>query len=221
MKLFLGPDKFQTEFDFTIPKVDQIGIFMSGGLDSTALLSLIITELKNTDRLEQTKIIAFTVKKPTLEPIYAKRMLDLITKHFNVEIQHDNNLENSIKHYNSGTMDLKQITNMLSKYHEILMYAGFNNAPPKEIKPFDGDLGFIYKSSNAYRTPFLNMLKPQMINLYSKLEIEHLIPYTHSCSKWPIGRCNQCYSCNERNWGFSELGLNDPETIHLEKSDLT
>ena len=215
MKFILGPEKFKIDFEFKIPETDKIGIFMSGGLDSTALLSLIITELKNSDRLDKTKIIAFTVKKPTLEPLYAKRMLSLVTQHFNINIQHDNDLENNLDHYKSGNIDPIRKVDMLKKYPNILMYTGFNNTPPTEIKPFEGELGFVYKSTILYKNQFIDMLKTQLIDLYSNLNIEHLIPYTHSCSRMPIGRCNRCYSCNERKWGFTELNLIDPETINL------
>ncbi len=40
MKITIGPKHLEREFTFTIPEVDNIGIFMSGGLDSSAMLTL-------------------------------------------------------------------------------------------------------------------------------------------------------------------------------------
>lgn len=214
MKLVLGPDHLKTNFDFTISETDIIGIFLSGGLDSTVLLCLIIEELRLTKRLDKTRIIAFTVKKPTDEPKYASRMLDLICNHYQTIVEHDNFLENTEEHYKKGRMDPEQINNALQKYKNIILYWGINNMPSKEIKTFNCELKVKYekvKYIDCINSPFLNMLKPQIIDLFYKLKVEHLIPYTHSCSRIPIGNCNSCYSCEERQWGFDELNIINPK----------
>jgi hypothetical protein len=97
-----------------------------------------------------------------------------------------------------------------------LMYLSGNNMPPPDIRKFiHGSLGFEYPIHPLYQLPFLDLLKPQMIDILYKLKSEFVIPYAHSCSRQLVGRCNLCYSCEERAWGFAELGLNDPETADL------
>jgi 7-cyano-7-deazaguanine synthase in queuosine biosynthesis len=215
MQLIIGPDHLSTTLDFTIPETNIVGIFMSAGLDSTSLLCLILEELKNTNRLNTVPVIAFTVYKHTFETVYATRMIKLISTHYGIDIIHENNLTNTEPFLSWGLINshdhIKRINEKYGK--DITLYMSVNNMPPENIKKFKGRLGFVYQNTvNNYR-PFLNLYKPQMINIMYKLKVEFLIPYTHSCSRQPIGKCNACYSCEERAWGFEQLGLPDPDTI--------
>jgi len=211
MQLIIGPDHLSRSFDFTIPSVENVGIFMSGGIDSAALLCLIINELKHTGRLDTVRIIAFTVQKPTLEPIYASKMIELISKHFNVSIEHNNHLQNKEPYLSLGRMDPGQVDKVKEQYKDkIAIYMGVNNMAPASVKQFEGSLGFVYKETASSFMPFINLYKPQLIDILYKLNVEFLIPYAHSCSVQPVSRCGKCYSCQERAWGFEELGLENP-----------
>ena len=219
MKIIIGPKHLEREFTFTIPEVDKIGIFMSGGLDSSAMLSLILKELDATSRLKTVSLTAFTLEKPTGEPMYATRILKKFEDHFQVNILHVNNIPNTEEAIRQGRMDANVIVETCKQFNG-LMYLSGNNMPPPDIKIFKGGLGFTYKQTSLYQQPFLNLLKPQMTDILYKLETDFIIPYTHSCSRQLRGKCNSCYSCKERSWGFEELGLAklglvDPETIDL------
>jgi 7-cyano-7-deazaguanine synthase in queuosine biosynthesis len=214
MKLILGPNHLQREFVFTIPPVDKIGIFMSGGLDSSAMVSLILQELIETDRLKTVPITAFTVEKPTGEPLYASRILNKFEEHFQVNITHVNNISNTKEAAQQGRMDHNVVIETCNTF-DSLVYLSGNNMPTADIKIFKGELGFTYKQTSLYQQPFLNLLKPQMIDILYKLGTDFIIPYTHSCSTQLIGKCTGCYSCEERKWGFEELLLSDPETINF------
>ena len=214
MKITIGPNHLEREFTFTIPEVDNIGIFMSGGLDSSAMLSLILKELVETDRLNTVSLTAFTLEKPTGEPIYATRILKKFEDHFQVNILHVNNILNTEEAIRQGRMDSNVIVETCKQFNG-LMYLSGNNMPSPDIKIFKGGLGFVYKQTLLYQQPFLDLLKPQMTDILYKLGTDFIIPYTHSCSRQLSGKCNSCYSCKERSWGFEELGLADPKTIDL------
>lgn len=215
MKLLIGPTHLQREFIFNIPTVDKVGIFMSGGLDSAAMLLLIITELKDTERLETVPITAFTVEKSTGETLYSTRMLDLYRKEFCINIDHVNNIKNSEEANLKARMDYNVILQTCINFNGLIYLSG-NNMPSESIKKFTkGSLGFKYPLSTLYELPFLDLVKPQMIDILYKLKSDFLIPYAHSCSRQFVGKCNSCYSCEERFWGFEQLGLSDPETINL------
>lgn len=214
MNIIIGPDHLKKEFTFTIPEVDKIGIFMSGGLDSSAMLSLILKELKDTNRLETVPVTAFTLEKPTGEPVYATRILNMFKEYFQVDITHINNIPNSKEAIQQGRMDHSVIVDTCNKFNGLVYLSG-NNMPPPEIKSFNGSLGFTYSQTSVYQLPFLNMLKPQMIDILYKLGTDFVIPYTHSCSRQLESKCNRCYSCEERSWGFEELLLANPDTIQL------
>lgn len=216
MILNLGPLKYSRQFEFTLSGKPIVGIFLSGGLDSAALLCLIIEELIKTKKIEETKVVAFTVFKPTGEIDYAKRILHLITSHYKIEIEHIDNLQNSEPYLSLGRFDPSQIKKMYDRYNnDIEIYLAANNMPKKNTTDFKGQLGFEYTVSEFCSFPFLDLLKPQMIDILYKLNVDFLIPYSHSCSKQMISRCNNCYSCEERSWGFNSLDINDPDTIPL------
>lgn len=214
MKIIIGPTHLERELTFTIPPTDKIGIFMSGGLDSSALLSLILTELIETNRLSTVSVTAFTVEKPTGEPEYATRILKKFENHFQTSIPHVNNIANTAAAIQQGRMD-RGVVIQTAKSFDGLMYLSSNNMPSEDIKVFDGNLGFTYQPTSLYQQPFLNLLKPQLIDILYKLGTDFIIPYTHSCSTQMIGKCDNCYSCEERAWGFEQLALPDPETIDL------
>lgn len=219
MQLIIGPEHLSTSLNFSIPETSAVGIFMSAGLDSTSLLCLILEELKSTNRINSVTVMAFTVYKHTMEPVYAERMIGLISKHYGVNIVHVNNLENTEPFLSSGTMNPPDHTKWIyEKYGtDISLYMSVNNMPPESIKKFNRQLGFVYEEPSDHYRPFLNLYKPQMINIMYRLGVEFLIPYTHSCSQQPIGRCDACYSCDERAWGFEQLGLPNPDTIDPDK----
>jgi 7-cyano-7-deazaguanine synthase in queuosine biosynthesis len=214
MKIKIGPKHLEREFIFTIPETDNIGIFMSGGLDSSAMLSLILKELAETDRLKTVSLTAFTLEKPTGEPVYATRILKKFEDHFQVNISHVNNIPNTEEAIRLGRMDIDVILETCRNFNG-RMYLSGNNMPPSDIKIFKGSLGFTYKQTLLFQQPFLNLLKPHMTDILYKLGTDFIIPYTHSCARQFKGKCNSCYSCEERSWGFEELGLADPETVDL------
>jgi hypothetical protein len=214
MKITIGPKHLEREFTFTIPKTDNVGIFMSGGLDSSAMLSLILKELTETDRLKTVSLTAFTLEKPTGEPMYATRILKKFEDYFQVNILHVNNIPNTAEAIRQGRMASNVIVETCKQFNGQIYLSG-NNMPPSNIKTFNGNLGFEYKPTLLYHQPFLDLLKPHMTDILYKLGTDFIIPYTHSCSRQLVGKCNSCYSCEERSWGFDELGLKDPETIDL------
>ena len=101
-------------------------------------------------------------------------------------------------------------------FRSMTIYMGINRMAPDDIRPFEQRLKINYGNVThgyMYIAPFLFLHKPQILDIYYKLECEDLIPYTHSCTTLKIGACGECYSCAERKWGFDALGKIDPGTV--------
>ncbi len=66
----------------------------------------------------------------------------------------------------------------------------------------------------GYRVPFVWLEKWQTIELYYLLNRPELLELSHSCTERPPeqGHCGKCYCCHERAWGFHVLGKKDPTT---------
>jgi 7-cyano-7-deazaguanine synthase in queuosine biosynthesis len=194
-----------------IPECNRVGVSFSAGLDSTLLLSLLILELRATER-EHIPIVAFTTHKSTGEAEYTERMIELIRKHFNRKVEHINDLPNSPEYEEQGVADPDNIRRIYNYYdNDIKIYVGVNNSNNCPHK-----LPWKYTRFKHYDSPFLDYSKDQLLKMYQFIGIEHLIPYTHSCAQQKHGNCGKCYSCRERQWAFDQLGLENPETIPIE-----
>jgi len=211
----LGSVPLNYKLDFTIPEADNIGLFLSGGLDSCILLCLIIEELKRTNR--QTPIHIFTCNKPP-DPPHAKRMFDIISKEYNRKLIYHNNYDVSDEAKKNGVFDFKITRQAFKKFENIVMYIGGNNSWDKTQWVDKIPLLYDLKSTNTgvklpwnypeephITYPFLRMLKSQIIDIFYKLDKEHLMPYAYSCSKKDPPACNVCYSCEEAAMSFKLL----------------
>lgn len=222
MKLVLGPENLQTELDFTIfkknsllpivhnklQKVDNIGVYLSGGLDSAALLCLILTDLSITQK--KIPIYCFNVTKKDYSEYYSKIIITEVEKRFNTKLTHVVNVPNdeyAINLGNIGPAAEKFVTNYAPN---IFTYMAINHQPPESLVKFNNKLNVKYPTNFNYHYPFLNLHKPQIIDLVYKLDCEWIIPFTQSCTQQEVGQCGVCYSCEERAWGFDMLGKQDP-----------
>lgn len=220
MQLTLGPVQYETQFNFEIPDVDNVGLFLSGGLDSSALLMCIITELEQTNR-SHIPINVWTCNKPP-DPKNGARMVQKIREEFNREIIYHPNYDVPEQHKAMGIIDLRATKDAYDKFESIQMYLAGNNSyeqtPWKDVPRMQGELKlpWQYPQLPHITYPFLNLLKLHLIDIYYKLEKEHLIKYTYSCSAQEDIACGECFSCLEAATGFEMLGKIRPEYIQHE-----
>lgn len=64
------------------------------------------------------------------------------------------------------------------------------------------------KEGPRFKVPLHHLNKSHIVDLVYKFGIEYLFEITHSCI-FPEIRCNNCNGCNERAWGFEQLGRID------------
>ena len=227
MRIKLGIDKLQTDFTFEVfcrvgpyvtvngalGHINKIGVYLSGGIDSTALLCLLLTELIDTDMLGKVQIICFTVEKDSESTYYAGRLLQKVKDHFNVSIIHVTDIPNDNSTGNIGASTIRFIKAYASN---MVTYMGSNRMAPDDVRPFAQQLNIDYGyevNTPDFSSPFLFLHKPQILDILYQLGCDDLIQYTHSCAMQKIGACGQCYACAERKWGFSALLKTDPGTL--------
>ena len=224
MLIELGTVPFNYELDFTIPEVENVGLFFSGGLDSSALLCLIIEELNQTGR-QSLPIHLWTCNKPP-DPENAGRLVDIISKEYNRELIYHDNFEVSDEAKANGVFDFQSTRDAYREFDSIELYMAANNSWEKThwatqvSSLFDVNstitgitLPWSYPEQFHVTYPFLNLIKPQMIDVYYKLGKEHLIQYTYSCSRQDPPACNECYSCEEAAMGFKLLNKTRPKFL--------
>ena len=231
MTYLLGPPNLQTEFDFQLfkkvgnltfvdnvmfPKIDKIGLFLSGGLDSAVLLCLILTELKNINKLNEIPVVCFTVKKENIPTYHASNILNYAQQKFNVNITHVNDILNDDEADKLGILSNDAIKFVKEYSSNMIIYLGQNKMAPDDIRPFNQSLNVDYgnvKTKGKFSSPFLFLHKPHIVDLVYQLGCEEIIQFTQTCSVQSTGSCGKCYSCEERKWGFSALGKIDPGNI--------
>lgn len=213
MKLLLCKNTYPKEFLFSVPDVPRIGVIFSGGLDSLTLMSLILQELKNQSRLNSTTVKAYTFKKFDDAPRYAARLIDLISSRFSVQIEHENFMDND--GYHQGRVGSQSYNALYSRREVDVIYWGFNNTAPDNVRPFPQKLKINYGTekqweNNSYvKAPFLTLYKPQIFDILLQLGFQDIVPYTHSCCVLASENCNECYSCVERKWATDTCQFQD------------
>jgi hypothetical protein len=113
-----------------------------------------------------------------------------------------------------GSQVWESVLAALEKFNPDKLYMGSQRAAPEsanisEIRPertatIEGPM------PGRLLYPFNHLYKYHCIDLFYQLELEELIHLSHSCTQLPVGRCNKCYHCLERSWGFAEVGRVDP-----------
>ncbi len=226
MKLVLGPPSLSTELEFSIPsttwdgnEVKRIGVWSSGGHDSGAMLCLVMAELKATGKLDTIPVTAFTIVKGEGSTYYSQRVVNKVSEHFGVPIAHINNLPNNEPAYSAGRIGIVPVRETwIENQHDMVLFMSINRMAPDDIRPFNQTLKIFYRDEKIlYKAPFLLLHKPQILDIYYKLGCEDIIQYTHSCTVQAVGTCDKCYSCKEREWGFTALGK---ECIHTVQPDI-
>ena len=223
MLIELGKKPFNYKLDFTIPETDNIGLFLSGGLDSCILLCLIIEELKRTNR--QTPIHIFVCNSSENAPLHAKRMFDVISKEYKIKLIYHKNYDVSDEAKKNLVFDFDITRQVYKKFDNMVLYVAGNNSWEKtqwadqipllydiESTNTSVKLPWSYPEEPHVTYPFLNMLKSQIMDIFYKLGKEHLMQYAYYCVNVNFPpNCNKCYSCEETAMAFKLLGKTIPK----------
>ncbi len=197
----------------------KIGVFCSGGADSSILLYLL---LKNT----QSQITVFTLgnKEKKYKNIdITKNVIEKcqlltgrnIDQHIlrNTDVQTKEEIFNTefLQHVDNGNLKLLY-TGFTSNPPQTVTETFKNSSPiairdPEFVKPF-------WHRNDTLYTPFANIDKTVIAQMYTELDVmDSLFPVTRSC-EWKDGmdgedpgleHCGICWWCEERQWAFNKL----------------
>jgi 7-cyano-7-deazaguanine synthase in queuosine biosynthesis len=212
--------------------VNTIGIWMSGGADSSLLCYLLAEKIKKEklsikilpitiDYKRPFAKIAVNVREKIEELLNAK---DIFLKHI---VYHPASNENWTHDELSRQFHLRNQENIVNNRFQIL-YSGITTNPPKEIQEkFHWGIledverkrgNTVDKETVRYFVrdeyeffeikPFFNMTKQDIARLYQdKKLLDNIFPLTRSCEKigTVTGHCGKCWWCEERKWAFEKL----------------
>ena len=179
------------------------GVMLSGGLDSAVLLCLMLEDCKQKGIVPA--IQPFTIPKHDGASLYIASIIDYANRRYNVKLPDTILVGNpdAYHRYQSTTA----FNEIFEKYKSIdIVFSGINQNPPPEFS-LSGTYPIRDKKSTNPKiiVPFVNLYKTHILDLLYEYNLEKLIDITHSCTMQKVGRCGQCFQCNERQWAFEQL----------------
>lgn len=182
----------------------KYGIMLSGGLDSTVLLYLML------ERCPTASIQPFYIAKHDGSFAYIDGIIEYINMLFNIRMPTPIKVGSpDIPHSQINQVGIRHV---LFKYPEIeKLYIGINQNPPQPWGDPKWQFPNRPTSNNSPRLemPFLQLYKTHIVDLVDQFKIQALADLTHTCTEQVTGRCLKCFQCNERMWAYETLGLKD------------
>ena len=185
------------------PKWKKIGIFTSGGFDSSLLLYLFLEERK----LQNLKIEfeCFIVPKQGADK-YAKRIIEKFESEYG-KLSRIDNLDNK-----NVEGIIEPIKEMMDKSGYDQIFTGINSNPPPELCVLEGryPVRTTVDSYKHLRLPFIRLYKNEIVELAYLTGFDKYIALTYSCTENDEQPCQKCFACQERKWAFEFNKIQDP-----------
>jgi len=184
-----------------ISKNKKIGIFCSGGFDSTLLLYFLFKTIYDND--VNTTVTIYIIPRHDNSLVHGERVVAWIANKFQ-----------SIEYVNwiVGNPDLPHYEQVRSGVIESLngdnslLILGDTKNPPDDT---NGPTRIKAQTPIVYQ-PFFNYDKRVVIQLAEKLNIlDEIARITHTCTESIGLRCKNCWQCQERAWAFNSLNIAD------------
>ena len=202
MKIECGPAHDRRTLSFTLPNVEKIGVFVSGGIDSTLLYYLLLLEKQKTNHA--CDIIPLVIFRNEGSKRFAPPIIEKINRMFDID-------KNFKRLGNTTLPDHEQVTSAVKQAFRLLfmevVFVGVISVRSEHQIGFDP---IPVPEVESVQTPLINLEKSHIIDLYNQLGITSLLDITFSCIQSDYIECGSCNGCRERAWGFSELSRTDP-----------
>lgn len=185
-----------------ISNYDTIGVFSSGGFDSTVLLYLVIKIIK--DNFSNKKLTVYTVNRTDDSKSHSERVLEHLGRIFNLHYTHITYIDDAYTHHSKQiSSGIMQVINVST----LLILCGTRN--PNEASLCDGSIRIKSTVGNIYQ-PFIDGDKTVTISIEHQLGILELVStISHTCTESIALRCDACWQRRERSWAFQKLELID------------
>jgi hypothetical protein len=176
----------------------KIGIFCSGGFDSTLLLFICLSIIKE-ENLD-THLQVFTVPRHDDSIVHAQRVVDYMNRRFNISLSIRAVGDPDLEHY-------KQVSSGLGpalQYCDQILLGDTTN--PEEV-PNGPDR--VRSMNEQFVQPFMDSTKRSTVMLSIEVDFIECQTLTHTCTESKTVRCGWCWQCRERAWAFDVNDLID------------
>ena len=203
MQIICGPEHDRRLLTFDLPPYQKIGVFVSGGVDSTLLYYLACAE--NIKQHSNHKIVPIIIHRREGSRMHARPVVDAVNQLFDLKTA-------PLRLGNTTLPEPAQVKHAvvqaftLPPYFEAV-YVGVITNRPEHMIGFDK---IEIEQHERVFMPFTNLEKSHIIDIYYQLKIEHLLSLTFSCDQSELTPCGSCNGCRERQWGFDQIHQMDP-----------
>jgi hypothetical protein len=206
MLIECGPPDDKRILSFTLPEErKRIAMFISGGIDSAILYFMMLQENKKLNNLHE--ITPFSIMRNEGSKYFANLVVGYVNSFYGIPYQ------DPIIVGDTTLPEKQQVKSGAYAARDLgydIIYLGLIEQLPQHMI---GWTQIPYVESPRFKAPMHLLNKSHIIDLVVQLKQESLFYITHTCNLQEIGRCNNCNGCNERRWGFDQLGLVDPSII--------
>ena len=169
----------------------KIGIFCSGGFDSTLLLFLCLKIIKENNL--NTNLQIFTVPRHDDSIIHAQRVVDYMNKLYNIKLSILAVGDPNVEHFKQVSSGFK----LAFEYCDQILLG--DTATPDEIP---NGPNRIRSMSALFAQPFIDYTKRYIVELANQIGFIDCQTISHTCTESLTIRCNKCWQCQERAWAF-------------------
>lgn len=216
MILDCGNETDKRTVEITIPYGKTIALTLSGGADTALLAYLVCKELIETGRDPLTVIkYIITIPKKDGAELYPPDIIKWIETSLNTKLPPMTlvRIPKLLSMWH-GTQVWSSVLHVLDNLNPDIIYMADQRAAPDwaniaEARPVRSSTVEGPMPDRVF-FPFNHLYKSHTIDLFYRLGIEELLELTHSCTQKVVGRCNRCYHCLERQWGFEQMNKVDP-----------
>lgn len=187
---------------------DRLGLFISGGFDSTTLFYLLCKTMQTVN--PSIELLIFTVPRYDDSVIHANRVFEWIKSEFpelRLSSEHVGNPD--LHHTKQVTNGINQVT---YQHKRLQLIVGDTKNPDEYL----GQPGPERPSSDSslVMQPFLEYDKTTVLQLALDMGVlDKISEISHTCTESKTLRCNMCWQCKERAWAFKKLELTDVGTM--------
>jgi 7-cyano-7-deazaguanine synthase in queuosine biosynthesis len=196
--------------NFILDNFTKVGLFISGGLDSSLMLYLITKEIK--EKNSNVEFITYTVEqhsKNTKQHVDA--IIKVVEKLNGVKIE---NVEVGKQDYAHpdfevmyGVLDALNRERFTDKMIDMIYLAA--TCVPDDLKNVNGVPKRHAQSFFKVSQPWGELSKDHIVNYILQNNLTDLIKTTHSCTVLGNSHCGECWNCKERIWAFEKNNSKD------------
>ena len=209
-----------TDLEVLLEKYQSIGLLVSGGLDST-LLAYLLHDIVSKKNLTNT-FQFFVVPRPDDSVLHVNRVVDYISKHFNIRPIIHVVCTGDLHHSKQVTSGIREA---LENYDCDIFLSSITTNPPEKLPnyaygtflepdgtSYDGPIR-IKSWHSKLLDPFWDYTKEDTVKIIKDYNLIDIMNLTHTCTGSKSIRCNRCWQCCERSWAFNKNNFIDTGTM--------